>query len=102
YHGHRMRLSRNFLCALFGIAMTLFSWYSPWAWPAAPAFGVMRLLVGAPGNFADLPYAARAAVFVVLIIVNVAAWALAALAASVVLRALSRALRSAQGPPSPR
>ena len=74
-----MRLSRNFICTLFGIAMTLFSWWSPWAWPAAPALLMIRILVGTQTSFADLPYATRATVFVVLIVINVAAWAIAAI-----------------------
>ena len=53
--------------------MTLLAWYGPWAWPAWPAFTVIDLVFG-HGGFADLPYAARSAVVVVLIIVNVSAW----------------------------
>ncbi|HEY8132475.1 MAG TPA: hypothetical protein VII12_11355 [Thermoanaerobaculia bacterium] len=74
-----MRLSRGFLCASFGIAMTLFSWYSPWAWPAWPALTTMRLLVGTQASFADLPFGVRGAVVVLLIVINVAVWAGAAM-----------------------
>jgi hypothetical protein len=76
---------------MFGIAMTLWSWFAPWAWPAAPALGVMRLMIGSPTNFADLPYATRAAFFVVLIVVNVAAWAIAALVVWITVRRLTAA-----------
>jgi hypothetical protein len=66
-------MSRGFVAALAGIAMTLLAWYGPWAWPAWPAFMVIDLVFG-HGGFADLPYATRSAVVVVLIIVNVSAW----------------------------
>src|SRR5438093_12408866 len=69
------RMSRGFICATFGVAMTLFSWFSPWAWPAWPALTTMRLLVGTQTSFADLSYAVRGAVVVLLIIVNVGVWA---------------------------
>lgn len=71
-------MSRGFACAIFGVAMTLFSWYGPWAWPAFPALTTMRILVGTQTSFADLPYAARAAMIVLLIAINVAFWAGAA------------------------
>jgi len=68
-------VSRGFVCAMFGLAMTLFSWYSPWAWPAWPALTTMHIIVGTQTTFADLPYAARGAVIVLLIAINVAFWA---------------------------
>jgi hypothetical protein len=71
-------MSRGFVCAMFGIAMTLFSWFGPWAWPAWPALTTMRILVGAQTSFADLPYAARGAILVLLIAINIAFWAAAA------------------------
>jgi len=71
-------MSRGFFCAIFGVAMTLFSWYAPWAWPAWPALTTMRILVGTQTSFADLPYAARGATIVLLIAINVAFWAAAA------------------------
>jgi hypothetical protein len=79
---------------MFGIAMTLFSWWSPWAWPGAPALAMIRILVGTQTSFADLPYATRAAVFVVLIVINVAAWAIAALIVSIVVQRLTARRRS--------
>jgi hypothetical protein len=80
---------------MFGIAMTLFSWWSPWAWPAAPALAMIRILVGTQTSFADLPYTTRATVFVVLIVINVAAWAVAALIASILVQRLTARRRSA-------
>jgi hypothetical protein len=70
-------LSRGFICTMFGIGMTLFSWFGPWAWPAWPALTTMRILVGAQTSFADLPYATRGAILVLLIAINIACWAAA-------------------------
>ena len=71
-----MRLSRNFICTLFGIAVTIFSWFSgSWAWPAWPALGTIALL---KTSFADLSYAGKVALQILLITINVAAWAIAA------------------------
>ena len=36
-----MTMSRGFPSASAGIAMTIFSWYGPWEWPAWPAFAVI-------------------------------------------------------------
>lgn len=69
--------------------MTLFSWWSPWAWPAAPALLMMRILVGTQTSFADLPYATRAAVFAGLLVINVAAWTMAAFLALALLQRLT-------------
>ncbi len=74
-----MRLSRAFLCAMFGIAMTIFSWYSPWAWPAWPALGTIAVFFGSHTSYADLPHVTKAAFAVLLIIINVAVWAGAAM-----------------------
>lgn len=70
-----MKLSRGFICAVIGVAMTILSWYGPWSWPAWPALGVMALIFGTHTSFADLPYAVRGAFMVVLIAVNIGAWA---------------------------
>jgi hypothetical protein len=74
-----MRLSRGLLCALFGVAMTVFSWFSPWSWPAWPALGAMAVVFGTHRRFADLPFAVRGGFVVLLIAINVAAWAGAAM-----------------------
>jgi hypothetical protein len=68
-------VSRGFVCAMFGLAMTLFSWYSPWAWPAWPALTTMQIVIGTQTSFADLPYAVRGGAIVLLIAINVACWA---------------------------
>lgn len=68
-------MSRGFLSALAGIAMTIFSWYGPWEWPAWPAFAVIHLVFGTGGWYHDLSFAARGVVVVILIAINVATWA---------------------------
>ncbi len=91
-----MKVSRGFLCSLLGIGMTIFSWYGPWAWPAWPAFAVLNLVFGNGAAWQELPYGQRAAVVVVLIIINSGFWAL--LAASIWTMA-SRATRRPTPPP---
>ncbi|HUP45893.1 MAG TPA: hypothetical protein VM779_10320 [Thermoanaerobaculia bacterium] len=70
-------MSRGFLCALSGIALTIFSWYGPWGWPAWPAFAVLHLVFGTGGGYHELPPAGRGAVIVALLVINVTAWAIA-------------------------
>ena len=79
---------------MFGIAMTLFSWWSPWAWPAAPALAMIRILIGTQTSFADLPYATRATIFVALMVINVAAWALAAMLVAILVQRLTARRRA--------
>ncbi len=67
-------MSRGFVSALAGIAMTIFAWYGPWEWPAWPAFTVIDILFGSNTAFAELPLATRAATITMLIIVNVVFW----------------------------
>jgi hypothetical protein len=67
-------MSRGFIAALAGIAMTLFAWYGPWAWPAWPAFTLIDIFFGSNTAFADLPLATRAATITMLIIVNTMFW----------------------------
>jgi hypothetical protein len=81
----RRIVSRGFVSALAGVAMTLLAWYGPWAWPAWPAFEVIDLVFGQAG-FADLPFATRSAVVVVLIIVNVSSWGLVAYGGTWIVR----------------
>jgi hypothetical protein len=81
----RPHLSRSFLCALFGVGMTLFAWYGPWAWPAWPAFTAVDAVFGSAG-YSELPYAQRAAVLVGLIVLNVGVWGVASYAALVAVR----------------
>jgi hypothetical protein len=73
-----VRLSRAFVCTLIGIAMTVFSWYGPWEWPAWPAFALLHLIFGNGASWQELPYATRGAVLIGLIVVNSGFWALIA------------------------
>jgi hypothetical protein len=82
-------MSRGFIAALAGIAMTLYAWYSPWAWPAWPALITIDLVFGSNTAFAELPLATRAATITMLIIVNVAFWGALAWIAMRVLRTRS-------------
>lgn len=66
-------MSKGFLSALAGIGVTLLAWYGPWEWPGWPAFTVISIVFG-HASFADLPFAARSAWIVALIIVNVSVW----------------------------
>ena len=70
-------MSRSFLSALVGLAMTLFAWYGPWAWPAWPAFTAISLVFGRTG-FAEYPFGLRSAIVVFLIVLNVSFWGLIA------------------------
>ena len=82
-------MSRSFLSALAGIAVTLLGWFGPWAWPAAPAFFVIHLAFG-NGGFGDLGYSTRGLVIVGLIIINVSFWALVCYGAWMAIRKLTR------------
>lgn len=97
-----MRLSRPFVCVLIGLGMTLYSWFSRWAWPAFPALTTMQVVFGTHRDFADLPFAARGAFVVVLIVVNVAAWALIAWTLFWIAGRLRRARTSVNGGNAPR
>ncbi len=66
-------MSRGFIAALIGLAMTLLAWYGPWAWPAWPAFTAIDLVFGHTG-FADYLFGVRSAIVVVLIVLNVSFW----------------------------
>ncbi len=83
-------MSKGFIAAMTGIAMTLFAWYGPWAWPAWPAFTLIDLVFG-NGGFSELPYAEKATAVVVLIVINVAVWAVAAYVASIAVSRRRRA-----------
>jgi hypothetical protein len=68
------RISRGFIAALGGIAMTLLAWFGSWAWPGWPASFALDLL-GRFRDFPELPRIVKASVVVLLIIVNVGVWA---------------------------
>jgi hypothetical protein len=63
--GAAFEAQRVFVCILIGFAMTLFAWFGPWEWPAAPAFFVLE-------KFFD---GVTPPVIVLLIIVNAGTWA---------------------------
>lgn len=67
-------MSKGFLSALAGVAITLLGWYGPWAWPALPGLIVLDTLITPTGLYSDGPYLVRAAILVLLIAVNVGAW----------------------------
>jgi hypothetical protein len=77
-------ISRGFIAALCGIAMTLLAWFGSWAWPGWPASLALDVL-GRFSSFADLPRTAKASVVVILIVINVGTWALLVRAAMEVL-----------------
>ena len=67
-------MSRGFIAALGGIAITLLAWFGSWAWPGWPASFALDLL-GRIRDFAELPRIVKASVVVLLIIINVGVWA---------------------------
>ena len=83
-----MKLSRGFVCMLIGFAMTVGSWFSPWKWPAAPAFLVLNKFFG--GSYADFEKTKRALVLLLLIAVNTFWWALVAYILISVIRAVMK------------
>ena len=77
-------ISRGFLAALGGIAMTLLAWFGSWAWPGWPASFAIDLLGFA--DFAELPRLAKSSIVVLLIIINVGTWAIILRAAMLLVR----------------
>jgi hypothetical protein len=77
-------VSRGFACSLAGIAVTAFSWISPWAWPAWPALALMRYVF--ESTFADQSYTTRGAIVLLLIVINSAVWGATFYALTVVVR----------------
>jgi hypothetical protein len=70
-----MRVSRGFVAALGGIALTLLAWFGSWVWPGWPASFALDAL-GRFSSFPDLPRLAKVTVVVLLIVINVGTWAL--------------------------
>jgi len=77
-------LSRGFIAALGGIAMTLLAWFGSWAWPGWPASIAIDLLGFT--DFAEFPRLAKSGVVVLLIIINVGTWAAVIRAAMLLVR----------------
>ena len=84
-----VRVSRGFIAAIGGIAMTLLAWFGSWAWPGWPASFAIDLLGFA--DFADFPRYAKSGVVVLLIIINVGTWAAVIRAAMLLVRKSSSA-----------
>ena len=82
-------MSREFVSALIGIAMTLLAWFGPWAWPAWPAFTAIDLVFGRTG-FADYPFSVRSTVVLFLIVLNVSFWGAIAYGAATALKRVTR------------
>lgn len=82
-------MSRGFVSALIGIAMTLLAWFGPWAWPAWPAFTAIDLVFGRTG-FADYPFGVRSAVVLFLIVLNVSFWGAIEYGAATALKRATR------------
>jgi hypothetical protein len=79
-----LSISRGFIAALGGIAMTLLAWFGSWAWPGWPASVAIDLLRFA--DFAEFPRVAKSGVVVLLIIINVGTWAAVIRAAMLLVR----------------
>jgi hypothetical protein len=69
------RVSRGFIAALGGVAITLLAWFGSWAWPGWPASFALDLL-GRIRDFAELPRLVKGSVVVLLIVINVGTWAM--------------------------
>ena len=67
-------MSRGFIAALVGLAITFFAWWSPWIWPAWPSIFVFNRI----HDFHEYSHSRQAVITVLLIAFNVAAWALVA------------------------
>jgi hypothetical protein len=63
--------SRGFWSALAGIAITIYSWFSPWVLPGLPAILVLDSLK----NYSEFSFNVRAVIFFGLIVLNVSVWA---------------------------
>lgn len=83
-------VSRGFLSALAGVAITVYAWFSSAIWPAWPALAVLPLV----GDHLDPSSRIREAVVVFLIALNVAAWGAAIHGIAILVRMMigSRAI----------
>ena len=97
----RASVSRGFLSALGGVAITVSAWFSSAIWPAWPALAALHFL----GDALDPSSRIREAVVVFLIALNVTTWGVAIhLAGSIVLRIVRSPLPSEppeEGAPAP-
>lgn len=67
-------MSRGFIAALAGLAITIFAWWSPWIWPAWPSIFVFNRI----HDFHEYSHSLQAVITVLLIAFNVAVWAFVA------------------------
>lgn len=74
----RRLVSRGFVCALVGVAVTLLAFLDIWFWPAWPAFAVLQWVFRDGLEWTTLPFGVRAAAIVGLIAFNIAFWSGAA------------------------
>ncbi|MGH9458821.1 MAG: hypothetical protein ACRD2J_14405 [Thermoanaerobaculia bacterium] len=82
----RLPMSRGFLAALGGIAITIYAWFSSSLWPAWPSLAVFPLV----DDFLDPSSRYREAVVVVLIAVNIGGWAVVLYVLGALTRRMSR------------
>jgi len=66
-------MSRGFLSALVGLAITIYAWFAHSIWPAWPSILVFDTFDH--GGFAELTHTGQAVVTILLIALNVAVWA---------------------------
>lgn len=69
-------LSRGFVSALAGIAISLLAWRGPWAWPAWPTVVATELVFSPERDFSDLGLPGQTLAIVGLMTLNIATWAL--------------------------
>ncbi len=67
-------ISRGFIAALGGIAMTLLAWFGPWAWPGWPASVAIDLLTRF-SDYPDFSHLGKSVVVILLIALNTGTWA---------------------------
>jgi hypothetical protein len=89
-------MSKGFLSALAGIAMTLLGRYGPWDWPLWPGIVVFDAFVAPANVMAEGANSVRAAIVVLLFAVNVAAWAVVFRVALTLARHVSDCTRASR------
>jgi hypothetical protein len=67
-------MSRGFISALAGLAITIYAWFSGSVWPAWPSIFVFDTFDR--GAFSELSHTGQAVVTILLIALNVAVWAI--------------------------
>ena len=67
-------MSKGFISALGGIALTLLGWYGPWEWPGWPGILVLDHFVAPRGLLSETPVYVRVLTMFALIAINVGIW----------------------------